>query len=199
MRQPRPERVGPGVPTAPVEAFGRCRWPSGRPAPAGRPFPALPLPRVVGVVHVCFVCSGNICRSPIAGLVLEERLRRAGLADQVRVSSAGTGSWHVGEPAQPHARAVLARAGYPTAHSARQIGGEQWDADLLVALDSGHQRALLRRVPPERVRLLRSFDPSADGPDVPDPYGGPVEDFEEVLAMVEAAVPGLLDWIRERT
>ncbi|WP_016697008.1 low molecular weight protein-tyrosine-phosphatase [Actinoalloteichus spitiensis] len=149
-------------------------------------------------MHVCFVCSGNICRSPIAGLVLEERLRRAGLADRVRVSSAGTGSWHVGEPAQPHARAVLSRAGYPADHTARQIGGDQWEADLLVALDSGHQRALLRRVPPERVRLLRSFDPAANGPDVPDPYGGPVEDFEEVLAMVEAAVPGLLAWIEER-
>ncbi|WP_307868095.1 low molecular weight protein-tyrosine-phosphatase [Umezawaea beigongshangensis] len=150
-------------------------------------------------LRVSFVCTGNICRSPVAALVFAEHVRRAGLAGEVEVSSAGTGPWHVGEPADPRAARSLLDAGYPTAHVAAQVSHEHLGADLLVALDSGHARDLRRLVDdPDRVRLLRSFDPDADGPDVPDPYYGGREGFDEVLAMVEAAVPGLLAEVRER-
>lgn len=153
-----------------------------------------------GVLHVSFVCSGNICRSPMAATVFGEHLRQAGLADQVRVSSAGTGSWHVGKQMDPRAADTLHRAGYPYRHIAAQVGAEHSGADLLVALDSGHARALRPLVDdPERVRLLRSFDPAVDGEaDVPDPYYGARGGFDEVLDMIEAAMPGLLDWVRER-
>jgi protein-tyrosine phosphatase len=149
-------------------------------------------------LHVVFVCSGNICRSPIAEKVFAAELERAGLADGVRVSSAGIGSWHVGSPADERAVAVLREAGYPAAHRARQVDAEQLDADLVVALDESHRRALRRHVPdPERVRLLRSFDPAAPPmAEVPDPYYGGDEGFREVLDMVRAAVPGLVDWVR---
>ncbi|MFD5824941.1 low molecular weight protein-tyrosine-phosphatase [Lentzea sp. NPDC060358] len=149
-------------------------------------------------MHVSFVCTGNICRSPVAALVFRERLSREGLSSRVRVSSAGTGGWHVGDPADPRAVKSLADKGYPTDHVAAQVGAEHLDADLLVALDSGHARALRRMADPERVRLLRSFDPDADGPDVPDPYYGDDAGFAEVLTMVEAAVPGMVAWVRER-
>jgi protein-tyrosine phosphatase len=113
--------------------------------------------------RVVFVCTGNICRSPIAEKVLTEHLRRAGLDGLVEVSSVGTSDWHVGEPADPRAAEVLARHGYPTEHAAAQLAVEHADADLLVALDSGHARALHRMVrDPDRVRLLRSFDPATD-------------------------------------
>lgn len=150
------------------------------------------------LLSVVFVCSGNICRSPIAEKVFAAELERAGLADGVRVSSAGTGGWHVGSPADERAAAVLRAAGYPTAHRARQVDAEQLDADLIVALDESHRRALRRRVPePERVRLLRSFDPTAPPmAEVPDPYYRDDEGFTEVLDMVRAAMPGLLDWVR---
>lgn len=157
---------------------------------------ARPRSRLVAV-HVCFVCTGNICRSPLAALVFTEHLRRAGL-DHVRVTSAGTGGWHVGDAADPRTQRVLADAGYPTAHVAAQLDDDHLDADLLVALDQGHARTLRRLVGPDRVRLLREFDPAADGLDVPDPYYGGTEGFDEVLAMVEAACPGLLDWVRRR-
>lgn len=145
-----------------------------------------------------FVCSGNICRSPIAEKVFVAELERAGLADQVEVTSAGTGSWHVGEPADPRAVAVLRAGGYTDAHVARQLDAELLSADLLVALDEGHRRAIQRLVPePERVRLLRSFDPAApDGAEVPDPYYGEDDGFDEVLALVRAAMPGLVEWVR---
>ncbi|WP_199433878.1 low molecular weight protein-tyrosine-phosphatase [Qaidamihabitans albus] len=148
-------------------------------------------------LSVVFVCSGNICRSPMAATVFREHLHRAGLADEVRVSSAGTGPWHVGEPADARASSTLERHGYDAGHVAAQVGTEHLDADLLLAADTGHLRALRKLVDdPDRVRLLRSFDPSAP-PDaeVPDPYYGDGDGFADVLGMIERAVPGLLDWV----
>lgn len=151
-------------------------------------------------VHVCFVCTGNICRSPMAEIVFKGALRREGLADRVQVSSAGTGDWHVGGPADPRSAETLRRAGYGCKHVAAQVGAQHLSADLVVALDSGHLAVLRRLVAqPDRVVLLRSFDPAADGDlDVPDPYFGGNHGFDEVLGMVHAAVPGLLAWVRSR-
>jgi len=149
-------------------------------------------------VHISFICTGNICRSPMADLVFREHLRRAGLDAQVTVTSAGTGAWHIGEQADPRTQKVLADHGYPTEHVAAQIGGHHLSADLLVAMDEGHLRAVRRMVDdPDRVRLLRSFDPDADGSEIADPYFGGPNGFEDTMSMVEAAVPGLLDWVRE--
>jgi protein-tyrosine phosphatase len=148
-------------------------------------------------VHVVFVCSGNICRSPIAEKVFAAELERAGLAEGVRVTSAGTGGWHVGDPADERAAAVLRAAGYPSDHRARQVDADTLGADLIVALDDTHRRAL-SRAGAGRVRLLRSFDPTApEWAEVPDPYYGGDAGFDEVLAMIRAAVPGMLDWVRE--
>lgn len=147
--------------------------------------------------HVCFVCSGNICRSPVAEKVFAHEVGRAGLADRVRVTSAGTGAWHVGGPADGRAATLLVEHGYPDAHVARQVDEELLAADLLVALDDGHLRALRRIAPdPDRVRLLRSFDPAAPpGAGVPDPYYGGPDGFAETMTMIRAAVPGLLEHV----
>ncbi|MEV6558361.1 low molecular weight protein-tyrosine-phosphatase [Nocardia sp. NPDC051756] len=153
---------------------------------------------VVGELHVSFVCTGNICRSPMAEKIFATHLLRAGLADRVRVSSAGTDSWHVGDEADSRTNATLLKYGYPTGHAAAALGADHRDADLLIALDTGHERELARRgVPSDRRRLLRSFDPAADGADVPDPYYGDIADFELVRDQLEAAMPGLLDWVRD--
>lgn len=95
--------------------------------------------------RVCFVCTGNICRSPMAEWVLRARIAEAGLSDVVEVDSAGTGDWHVGDGADPRTVRVLARHGYPSRHVARQF--EQSDLlrrDLVIALDHGHLRTLRR-------------------------------------------------------
>ena len=151
-----------------------------------------------GRFHVTFVCTGNICRSPLAEKVLAHEVEQAGLADRVRVASAGTGAWHVGGPADERAAALLVEHGYVDTHVARQVDEELLGADLLVALDEGHLRALRRMVAdPERVRLLRSFDPAAPpGAGVPDPYYGGTEGFTEVLTMIRAAMPGLLEYVK---
>ncbi|HEY1571266.1 MAG TPA: low molecular weight protein-tyrosine-phosphatase [Pseudonocardiaceae bacterium] len=153
--------------------------------------------RPVSPFRVVFVCSGNICRSPMAASVFCEHVRRAGLGDLVTVSSAGVGPWHVGEPMDRRAAALLAARGYPTEHVAAQVDDHHLAADLLLAMDSGHEKAL-RRLAGEKVRLLRTFDPGATGDlDVPDPYYGEDDGFGTVLAMIEAASPGLLAYIGE--
>lgn len=138
----------------------------------------------------------------MAGIVLREHLKRAGLDGQVQVTSAGTGGWHVGEGADYRTAKVLAQFGYPTVHTAAMLSRRDLDADLLVALDSGHERALKRLVDrvggdPSRIRLLRSFDPDAGGNlDVPDPYYGGSHGFVDAMNMIEAAMPGMLEWVR---
>ncbi|MFV0134888.1 low molecular weight protein-tyrosine-phosphatase [Streptomyces sp. HMX87] len=154
--------------------------------------------------HVCFVCTGNICRSPMAESVFRARVAEAGLEGLVEVDSAGTGGWHEGEGADPRTMAVLERNGYDLDHTARQFHVSWFSRlDLVVALDAGHLRALRRLAPTEqdaaKVRLLRSYDPAARGAglDVPDPYYGGADGFEECLEMVEAASTGLLAAVRD--
>lgn len=154
--------------------------------------------------RVCFVCTGNICRSPMAESVFRARVAEAGLDGLVEVDSAGTGGWHEGEGADPRTVTVLRENGYDAGHTARRFD-PSWYArlDLVIALDSGHLRALRRLAPTDRdaekVRLLRSYDPAAgDDLDVPDPYYGGADGFDACLEMVEAASTGLLAAVRER-
>ncbi|MFI5818793.1 low molecular weight protein-tyrosine-phosphatase [Streptomyces rishiriensis] len=153
--------------------------------------------------RVCFVCTGNICRSPMAESVFRARVEDAGLDRLVEVDSAGTGDWHEGETADPRAQSVLEEHGYALDHTARHFDSS-WFArlDRVIALDSGHLKALRRLAPTAedaaKVRLLRSFDPAADDDlDVPDPYYGGRDGFEECLEMVEEASTGLLSAVRE--
>ncbi|MBD8505566.1 low molecular weight phosphotyrosine protein phosphatase [Hoyosella sp. G463] len=150
-------------------------------------------------MHITFICTGNICRSPMAERILADALREQGLHDQVQVSSAGTGSWHVGEPADHRTVAALRDAGYTTEHVAATVAAEHLRADLILALDKGHVRELRKRGADfARVRLLREFDPDAQSWEVSDPYWGSQREFEEVREQIEAAIPGILDWIRAR-
>ncbi|SPM32024.1 Protein-tyrosine-phosphatase, partial [Mycobacterium terramassiliense] len=152
-------------------------------------------------LHVTFVCTGNICRSPMAEKVFADQLQRRGLGDAVRVTSAGTTNWHVGSRADDRATRVLQAHGYSTTHRAAQLNDDHLTADLVVALGRNHVRMLRQLgVDADRIRMLRSFDPrsGAHALDVEDPYYGDPEDFEDVLAVIEAALPGLHAWVDER-
>ena len=152
-------------------------------------------------LHVTFVCTGNICRSPMAEKMFADQIQRRGLSDAVRVTSAGTGDWHVGSGADVRAARVLKAHGYPTEHRAAQVDDDHLSADLLVALGRNHLR-LLRQLgaDDDRIRMLRSFDPRSGthALDVEDPYYGDLDDFEDVFAVIEAALPGLHDWVDEQ-
>lgn len=156
--------------------------------------------------RVCFVCSGNICRSPTAEGVLRRQLADAGLDGAVQVDSAGLGDWHVGEGADRRTVAALRQRGYPAwVHRARQFQAADFaDRDLVVALDAGHERDLRALAPGaaerDKVRLLRSYDLQAAGGagelDVPDPYFEGEAGFEHVLDLIESACRGLLAEVR---
>lgn len=152
------------------------------------------------MLHITFVCTGNICRSPMGDVILNQAVEEAGLADRVRVNSCGMGGWHVGDPADHRAIAELASAGYDgTRHRAAQIGPAHEGADLFVAMDAGHVRQLRSHgIEPEKIRLMRSFDPEAGSNlDCADPYYGTPADFTLARTQVEAAIPGILAWIEE--
>lgn len=151
-------------------------------------------------VHVVFVCTGNICRSPMAEVMARRAFDDAGLGDRVTVSSVGTGDWHVGDGMDRRAAAELAAHGYETDHVAAHLSPDDHGADLVVALDSGHRAHLLDTgVDPGRVRLLRSYDPDADGADVADPYYGDDSGFTRTRLQISRALPGLLAEVRELT
>jgi protein-tyrosine phosphatase len=153
-----------------------------------------------GPYRICVVCLGNICRSPMAEVVLRDELARAGLAGSVAVESAGTGDWHLGQDMDRRARAELARRGYEGfGHEARQIQAS-WleDYDLLLAMDRANLdrlRSMARGRPDVagRIALMLSFDPlAAPGAQVPDPYDGEPEDYAKVFDLVHAAARGLV-------
>lgn len=139
----------------------------------------------------------------MAALVFQAHLEQEGLSERVRVTSAGTGGWHVGDAADPRAVQTLLANGYPSKHAAAILGEDHLGADLLIALDSEHRNALHRKLTQSgddgtRIRMLRSFDPLSSGNlDVPDPYYGGDGGFTNVLRMIEASMPGLMQWVQD--
>jgi protein-tyrosine phosphatase len=160
------------------------------------------------VYRICLVCSGNICRSPMAEVVLRRLVEEAGLAEEVQISSAGTGDWHIGERADRRTVAALSSAGYDGSRHRAQQFDPRWFAelDLVVACDRGHRRTLLgwagQEAERSKVVLLTSFDadlpPGAVDVDVPDPYYSDQQAFDQVLGRIETCCRGLLAQVRAR-
>lgn len=159
--------------------------------------------------RIMTVCTGNICRSPMALVVLRDRLDAAGLGEKVLVDSTGISDEEHGNPIDRRAGRVLKANGYDVPrHRARRVhAGELAEQDLVLAMTSAHARALRRiagdaAVLDGRLRMFRSFDPDApvDGPehelDVDDPWYGDQAGFEVTLAEIEAAADGIVDHVR---
>ena len=159
----------------------------------------LPPARTPGTYAVALVCLGNICRSPMADVVLSDRVATAGLADRVTVASCGTGDWHVGGAMDHRAATTLTTAGYDaTRHRAQQLDASWAERfDVLLAMDRSNLaglRSATRSVEgaAERALLFRDLDPVDTGGEVPDPYYGGDSGFEEVLAMVERTTDAIV-------
>ena len=151
--------------------------------------------------RVCFVCTGNICRSPMAEVVFKHLAREAGLEASVAVISAGTGDWHVGEPADKRTVAALADHGYDgSKHRARQFDPDWFDKlDLVVVFDHGQERILKAWASNDhdrsKVQLLLTFDNEQSLVDVPDPYYSDAALFDQVLSMIERASTALFNQV----
>lgn len=146
--------------------------------------------------QVLFVCLGNICRSPSAQGVFEARLAERGLQRAYQVDSAGTGGYHAGEPPDRRAQAAAHRRGYDiSGQRARAVrDGDFHEYDLILAMDRSNLANLLQRAPANCRAQVRLFMAGVEGwpQEVPDPYFGGEQGFEQVLDMLEAACDALL-------
>ncbi|MGC4095243.1 MAG: low molecular weight protein-tyrosine-phosphatase [Polyangiaceae bacterium] len=154
------------------------------------------------MIRVCFVCLGNICRSPSAEGVMRYLVAEAGLEHAIEVDSAGTAGYHAGEPPDARARAAGRRRGIEIKGRARRVEPTDFQSfDYVLAMDSSNFEDLLQVAPPElrhKVSMLRNFDAASPrNASVPDPYYGGDDGFDEVLDQCLAACAGLLRHIRE--
>lgn len=148
------------------------------------------------MLRVLLVCLGNICRSPTAEGVLRQRLVAQGLDEQVDVDSAGTGGWHAGEPPDPRAQRHALLRGYDLSRlRARRIVDADFDRfDLLLAMDADNLAELQRLKPAGARGEVRLFAAA----EVPDPYAGAAQGFENVLDQIELASDVLVVDLRSR-
>jgi protein-tyrosine phosphatase len=154
-------------------------------------------------IRVCFVCMGNICRSPTAHGVFRELVRREGLQEVIEIDSAGTHAYHIGEPPDRRSQEVARRRGIDMSDlRARRAETEDFHSfDYLLAMDQDNYHGLSRICPPgqhDRIHMFMDFAPEMRTREVPDPYYGGPRGFEHVLDLVEAAASGLLAEIRHR-
>ena len=157
--------------------------------------------------RIIAVCTGNICRSPMAERMLARALQEAGLGGRVSVDSAGTTGWELGRPIDQRAGQRLEQSGLSALdHRARKFEASWYDErDLILALDVDHYGWLRASAPDretgEKIRMLRSFDPALESKDpldqgIEDPWYGDHSDFESVWDQVQAAVPGIVQFVR---
>jgi protein-tyrosine phosphatase len=154
-------------------------------------------------MKILFVCLGNICRSPTAEAVFKAVAAREAPDLAIEVDSAGTAGYHIGEPPDARTRQAAIRRGYDMSPlRARIVEPRDFEIfDLILAMDRENLSVLHHRDPPharDRVRLFLEFAPEATVTEVPDPYYGGPNGFEEVLDLVEAATQGLLQHLRQR-
>ena len=154
------------------------------------------------IISVLFVCMGNICRSPTAEGVFRHFVQEAGLADRIKIDSAGTHAYHTGEPADRRASAAAERRGYSLADiRARRVQAEDFENfNYIVAMDRLNHVTLIDRADAEhhdKIRLFLEFS-SAGEDEVPDPYYGGAAGFDRVLDLVEEASRGLLETLSDR-
>lgn len=152
-------------------------------------------------IAVCFVCLGNICRSPSAEAVMRDLVERAKLAERIVIDSAGTGDWHIGEAPDERAQKAAKKRGYDLSSlRGRQVASDDFARfDLFIVMDDANATALNAVCPPEhrdKIRLLMEFATRDDSRVVVDPYFGGEEGFEKVLDQCEDACEGLLKALR---
>jgi len=152
-------------------------------------------------IRVLFVCLGNICRSPLAEIIVRHAARQRQLDGRYLFASAGTGDWHVGKGADPRSAATARQHGLDLSpHRAQQITARGIDGwHWFVAMDEDNRHNLLAMgAPAAQVLMMRQFEAEDAAPDVPDPYYGGDDGFEHAYAMLSANAEHLLDYLEQQ-
>ncbi|MEM6803898.1 MAG: low molecular weight protein-tyrosine-phosphatase [Bacteroidota bacterium] len=156
------------------------------------------------MVKVLFVCLGNICRSPMAEGLFLKQVKEAGLSDKIEIDSCGTGAWHVGDKADPRMRETASRHGINLLSRARKVEITDFrEFDYIIPMDNSNLMNLQRmatHVPDIKAAIIkmRYFDEGNENADVPDPYYGGEQGFEDVFQMLDRSCAALLAFIREQ-
>ena len=146
-------------------------------------------------IGVLFICMGNICRSPVAEGVFLSKTQRRGVAGRFLVESAGTGGWHAGDRADPRSCEIARQHGVSLEGTARQVIRGDFDRfDHLICMDNDNRDNLFDAgAPPKKVRLLLEFDRDLEVREVPDPYYGGPDGFQEMYTLIERGCEALLE------
>lgn len=154
------------------------------------------------MIHIIFVCLGNICRSPLAQGVFEKKVREQGWESQIFIDSAGTSGWHKGEKPDRGSISAAAKNGIDiTGQKSRPLSiHDEKSFHYFIAMDESNRQSILREfgVPEEKVFKMREFDPQQPGGDVPDPYGQGQNSFDSVYEMLERSVENFAQFLREK-
>lgn len=153
-------------------------------------------------VKVLFVCLGNICRSPLGAAILKKKVKDNGLDSWIEVDSCGTSNYHIGDNADRRTIANARKHGVPIDHCARQLEAVDLETfDFIFAMDKSNYQNILRVAKGEahnhKIRMMREFDPLDKGGEVPDPYHGGEEDFQEVFDILDRSTDNFIDYIRK--
>lgn len=154
--------------------------------------------------RICFVCLGNIVRSPLAKALFMQQVVSARKQEFYEADAAGTGDWHLGETPDARMQRTAARHGLIYDHRARQITSQDLDKfDLIIAMDRNNRNDLLAMARSDeqrrKIHLLREFDPQGgQNASIPDPYYGGLDGFEDVYQMVVRSVTGLFNTLESK-
>lgn len=151
------------------------------------------------MINVLFVCLGNICRSPLAEAIFVHKVKSAGLDGHIKSDSAGTGAYHIGCDPDARSIAVARKHNIPISHKGRQfhyLDGENFD--YIIAMDASNHRNIIHELGDKHSGLyrMRDFDPEGQG-DVPDPYYGGDDGFEQVYHMLDRCLEEFLDHVKK--
>jgi protein-tyrosine phosphatase len=154
-------------------------------------------------VKILFVCLGNICRSPLAEAIFKDKIRRRNLDQHFVVESCGTANYHVGDTPDPRTIANAKKNGIVIDHLGRQFTSKDFlDFDHIFVMDTSNHKNVLRLLQDpahrDKVTMMRNFDPTAPGEDVPDPYHGTERHFQEVFEILDRSTENLLTHLEKK-